>query len=90
MQQTKYIFRVKQSLSVCGSKEFDDAGDYVINCFREALGEEYFDKISIDFDSSHNNPWYHKFVVQINCDLNKLQQGKIDFNIFEAGLEYFE
>ncbi|NOQ73127.1 MAG: hypothetical protein GQ574_14065 [Crocinitomix sp.] len=84
----KYTFRINQTLSVCGSKEFDVAGDYIIDCFREGLGKEYFEKFSIHLDSSHDNSWYHSFIIQINCELSKRQVGKIDFNLFEAGLKY--
>lgn len=82
----KYSFRINEVLKVCRSKELDDAGDYVINCFRVALGANYFNDIKIIVVDSHKNHFFHLFLVNIDSNLSSSQIKQIEFQISEHRL----
>ncbi|MDR2212882.1 MAG: hypothetical protein LBE21_04575 [Pseudomonadales bacterium] len=52
--------------NVYGSGNFDDAGDELIATLRRVSGyppDQY--RYRFDFDSTHQNPWYHTFIFEI-------------------------
>ena len=52
--------------SVYGSGNFDDAGDELVAALRRVSGyppDQYHCRF--DFDSTHQNPWYHTLVFEI-------------------------
>lgn len=84
----KYVFRVDDVMRACGSKELDDAGDYIIDCFREALGEKHFGDISIEHDTGNDNPWFHSFIIYLDKNIASDHNSKIVLNLDQAKLRY--
>jgi len=67
--------------------EYDVGIDDIINCFREALGEDYFNSIIFELEQDHENSWFHMYVITISKPISDEQKSAILTNIENAKLE---